>query len=74
LLARGASIDLANTTGFTPVHHAAETGAADALRILIGAGADISIANQAGVLPVETARRRNHAGAVAVLEAAKGAR
>ncbi len=71
LLARGAGINLANNTGFTPVHHAAESGSIDALRMLIAAGADISIANRAGALPVETARRRNFTAAVALLEGAK---
>ena len=70
LIARGASLNLTNNTGFTPVHHAAEAGAADALAILIEAGADITIANNQGLLPVDTARGRNHAQAIQLLEAA----
>jgi hypothetical protein len=70
LLARGAGINLQNATGFTPVHHAAEAGALDALTALIAAGADVSIASRAGVLPLTTARQRGNAAVVRVLEAA----
>jgi hypothetical protein len=57
LIAHGATINLANRTGFTPLHHAAEAGAADALATLIAAGADPSIASAQGALPIDTARR-----------------
>ncbi|MHB1328201.1 MAG: amidohydrolase family protein, partial [Gemmatimonadales bacterium] len=44
LLSRGASINLANRTGFTPLHHAVEGGATESLDLLIEAGADLSLA------------------------------
>ncbi|HJU73940.1 MAG TPA: amidohydrolase family protein [Gemmatimonadaceae bacterium] len=71
LVARGASINLANRTGFTPLHHAAEAGAVDALEALLTLGADASIASTRGVLPIDTARRRGDQDAVRLLEAAK---
>ena len=73
LLARGASMNLVNLTGFTPVHHAAEAGAIDALRILIAAGADLTIPNASGNLPIDTARERGHVAAVEVLNAPRKA-
>ncbi len=70
LLARGASINLANKTGFTPVLHAVEGGAIEALRILIEAGADVSIATASGVTPLVMAQRRGMPAAATLLEAA----
>jgi ankyrin repeat protein len=69
LIARGASLNLTNVTGFTPVHHAAEAGATETLTILLQAGADITIANNQGLLPLDTARARGHANAIQLLEA-----
>jgi hypothetical protein len=71
LLARGAGINLANGTGFTAVHHAAEVGALDALAILISAGADLTLRTAAGMVPLEVARARGHAAAVQALETAR---
>jgi ankyrin repeat protein len=70
LIARGASLNLTNNTGFTPVHHSAEAGATEALEILMAAGADLTIPNGQGALPLDTARNRGHVRAVQVLEAA----
>jgi hypothetical protein len=70
LLAHGATINLANRTGFTPLHHAAEAGAADAVAALLAAGADPAIASSQGALPIDTARRRGDQGVVRALEAA----
>lgn len=70
LIARGASLNLTNISGFTPVHHAAEAGAVDALKILIAAGADLTIPNAQGNLPIDTARAQNHVEAIQILEAA----
>ena len=66
-------MNLVNLTGFTPVHHAAEAGAIDALRILIAAGADLTIPNASGNLPIDTARERGHVAAVEVLNAPRKA-
>ena len=70
LLAHGASINLANRTGFTALHHAAEAGAADALAALLAAGADPTIASTQGALPIDTARRRGDQAIIRALEAA----
>jgi imidazolonepropionase-like amidohydrolase len=70
LVARGASINLANKTGFTPVLHAVEGGAIEALRILIDAGADVTLATPAGVTALTMAQRRGMAAAVKLLEEA----
>jgi ankyrin repeat protein len=70
LIARGASLNLANNTGFTPVHHAAEAGSAEAMKILLEAGADITIPNIRGNLPLDTARSQGHGNVVQLLEAA----
>lgn len=71
LLARGASINLTNNTGFTAVHHAIEAGAADALAVLLAARADLSIPARA-VTPMETARRLNNARILSLLRGAGG--
>ncbi|MBK8250156.1 MAG: amidohydrolase family protein [Gemmatimonadetes bacterium] len=73
LLARGANINLPNNTGFTPVHHAIEGGAVDALAVLLMAKADVSIPAR-GVAPVATARRLNNPRVLALLREAGVAR
>jgi ankyrin repeat protein len=60
LLARGAGIHLANLTGFTPLHHAAEAGATDAAMALLAAGADPTWPNDAGQTPGEVAAAKGH--------------
>ena len=70
LLARGASINLADTAGFTPVMHAIEGGAIAALRLLIDAGADVTLATRAGVTPLAMAQKRGLQSAVKLLEGA----
>lgn len=64
LLGRGAGIQLANLTGFTPLHHAAEVGATEATMALLAAGADPTWPNDAGLSPAEVARENSH-GALA---------
>lgn len=71
LLARGASVNLANNTGFTPVHHAIEAGAAETLAILLAARADLTIAAR-GVTPMQTAQRLNNARVLSLLQGAGG--
>jgi hypothetical protein len=68
LIARGASLNLANNTGFTPVHHAAENGSLEALKELMAAGADINLRTKAGVLAIDIAKRRDHKAVAALLE------
>ncbi len=68
LLARGASIDAENTSGFTALHHAAEAGAEQAAEVLLAAGANPNHPNQAGERPAETARRLGHSKIASKLE------
>jgi ankyrin repeat protein len=70
LIKRGAAVNLANRTGFTPLHHAVEAGAVDALAALLAGGADATIASTQGALPIDTARRRGDAATVRLLESA----
>lgn len=72
LLARGAGIDLTNNTGFTPVHHAIEAGAVEALTVLLHAKADLTIPARSGVTPMQTAQRLNNAAVLGLLTASGG--
>lgn len=72
LLAHGADLEAKNLTGFTPLHHAAESGSAEALQALLAAGADPNAANNIGRRPIETARERGRTRIVQLLEAAGG--
>lgn len=71
LLARGASIDLANGTGFAAVHHAVEANALEALDVLIEAGADLTRTTASGMTPLAMAQRRESKAAIARLEAGR---
>ncbi len=68
LAARGASINIANRTGFTPLHHAAENGSLDAVRALLALGADRAWPNNAGQRPVDVARERGHPEVAALID------
>jgi ankyrin repeat protein len=69
LIARGASINLGNRTGFTPLHHAAEAGSNAALAALLEAGADPALRTTQGILAIDIARRRGDQTAMRLLEA-----
>jgi ankyrin repeat protein len=71
LVAHGATLDAANLTGFTPLHHAAENGSLDAARVLLEAGADPRSLNHYGEAPSDVARRRNHNDVAAVIDSSK---
>lgn len=71
LLRRGASIDLANRTGFTPLHHAAEAGSVEAAEALLAAGADVTRLNAAGLSAADVARAREHPDLAAKIDAAR---
>jgi ankyrin repeat protein len=60
LVAHGATVNLANLTGFTPLHHAAENGSLAAAKALLELGADRNALNNEGETPADVARRRNH--------------
>ena len=67
LLASGAGIDLVNVTGFSPLHHAAESGSVEAAVVLIAAGADVNLPNVAGATPLDTAVEQENWDVVEVL-------
>jgi E3 ubiquitin-protein ligase HECTD1 len=68
LAARGATVSMANWTGFTPLHHAAENGCLEAARALLLLGADRSRLNAMGQRPVDVARERGHPDVAALLD------
>ncbi len=68
LVAHGAHINLANWTGFTPLHHAAENGSIAAARVLLALGADRTLLNETGQRPVDVARERGHLDIVVLLD------
>jgi len=70
LVAHGATVNLDNLTGFTPLHHAAENGSLNAARALLEAGADRAWPNARGELPADVARRQNHPEVAALIDAA----
>jgi ankyrin repeat protein len=70
LLARGATLEAQNLTGFTALHHAAEMGSAGAARFLLGAGADPRATNRAGMTPARIARELGHVGVALLLQTA----
>ncbi|MFL5381430.1 MAG: ankyrin repeat domain-containing protein [Longimicrobiaceae bacterium] len=71
LLRHGASIDMANRTGFTPLHHAAEAGSLEAVEALLAAGADAARLNAAGMSAADVARGREHPDVAAKIDAAR---
>ena len=71
LLRHGASIDMANRTGFTPLHHAAEAGSLEAAEALLAAGADATRLNAAGMSAADVARGRDHPDVAAKIDAAR---
>jgi hypothetical protein len=60
LVAHGATIDAANLTGFTPLHHAAETGGVDAAKALLELGAKKTLLNANGEVAQDVATRTGH--------------
>jgi CubicO group peptidase (beta-lactamase class C family) len=68
LLSHGARIDAQNLTGFTALHHAAESGSVESARALLAAGADTSLRTQAGETAADVARRKGHAAIVQLIE------
>jgi Ankyrin repeats (3 copies) len=70
LLDAGANINLANLTGFTPLHHAAEAGAKEAATLLITNGANLTLRNRYGETPEQTAVRTHHTEVAEILRRA----
>jgi ankyrin repeat protein len=68
LVRRGANINLANLTGFTPLHHAAENGSLAATRALVALGADRKLVNADGLRAVDVARERGRLEVASLLD------
>lgn len=68
LIAQGAHLNDVNLSGFTPLHHAVEGNALEAVRILLATGADCTIRNKKGQLPIDTAKRLGRERMVPLLE------
>jgi uncharacterized protein len=71
LLNNGANINLANRTGFTPLHHAAEAGSKEAVTLLIAKGANITLRNVRDQTAEETATATNHPDIAKILHQAR---
>ena len=70
LLDAGAMINLANRSGFTPLHHAAEAGSEEAAALLIAKGANLTLRNLHNQTPMETAMASHHPAVAEVLRGA----
>ena len=57
LMKHGASINITNNEGDTPVHIAARWNETEAIAMLINHGASINITNNRGEKPIDLARR-----------------
>lgn len=69
LVAHGATIDAANLTGFTPLHHAAEAGSPDAAKALLELGAKKTLQNERGETAQEVATRVGHLDVTSIIAA-----
>lgn len=71
LVRLGATVNLGNRTGFTPLHHAAEAGSVEALSALLKAGADATLRTTQGFLAIDIARRQGNPAAIGLLGSRK---
>jgi hypothetical protein len=67
LLAAGANLESQNRTRFTPLHHAAEAGAIDAIKTLLKHGADKRAKMYRGGIPQQIAEYKGHRDAALLL-------
>ncbi len=72
LVRRGAGVNLANRSGFTPLLHAAEAGSASAAAELLRRGADPALTLPSGTSAVQLARRLGHLAVADAIEIAQG--
>ena len=70
LLDAGADINLANRSGFTPLHHAAEAGSAEAATLLIAKGANLTARNARQQTAEQIATVTHHADILKILHQA----
>lgn len=67
LLAAGANIESLNRTRFTPLHHAAEAGSIDAIKVLLKHGANKRAKMYRGGIPQQIAEFKGHRDAALLL-------
>ncbi|WP_374310728.1 ankyrin repeat domain-containing protein [Dongia sp.] len=67
LLAAGANIESQNRTRFTPLHHAAEAGSIDAIKVLLKHGANKRAKMYRGGIPQQIAEFKGHRDAALLL-------
>jgi ankyrin repeat protein len=70
LLNAGANINLANRSGFTPLHHAGEAGSKEAATLLITKGANLTLRNMHDQTPEQTATASQHPEVAEILHQA----
>ena len=70
LAAHGAPVNATNLTGFTPLHHAAESGSMEAALALLAVGADPGRLTGDGELPADVARRNGFTALADSIDAA----
>ncbi|XP_064237951.1 cyclin-dependent kinase 4 inhibitor D isoform X1 [Aotus nancymaae] len=69
LLKQGASPNVQDTFGTSPVHDAARTGFLDTLKVLVEHGADVNAPDGTGALPIHLAVQEGHTAVVNFLAA-----
>ncbi|XP_059123406.1 cyclin-dependent kinase 4 inhibitor D [Peromyscus eremicus] len=69
LLKQGASPNVQDASGTSPVHDAARTGFLDTLKVLVEHGADVNVLDSTGSLPIHLAIREGHGSVVSFLAA-----
>lgn len=67
LLKQGASPNVQDASGTSPVHDAARTGFLDTLKVLVEHGADVNTLDSTGSLPIHLAIREGHSSVVSFL-------
>jgi ankyrin repeat protein len=70
LAARGAPVNATNLSGFTPLHHAAESGSMEAALALLAAGADPLRVTNDGEIAADVARRKGFTAIADSIDAA----
>ncbi|XP_068130472.1 cyclin-dependent kinase 4 inhibitor D [Hyperolius riggenbachi] len=60
LLKQGATVNIQDSYGITPVHDAARMGFLDTLQVLVQYAADINVPDASGSLPIHLAVREGH--------------
>lgn len=67
LLKQGASPNVQDASGTSPLHDAARTGFLDTVKILVEHSADVNAPDGTGALPIHLAVREGHAAVVSFL-------